>query len=100
MIVQHATIPIDPEEREAAIETLTELGEASRAEPGVVEYRVVADIDDENTVRVIEQYEDDAAVDAHMTSDHFEAFQGELPAFAGGEVELVRFDVAETTQLM
>ncbi|MFC7176151.1 putative quinol monooxygenase [Halosegnis marinus] len=100
MIVQHATIPIDPESRDAAVEALTELGEASRAEEGVVEYRVTTDIDDENTVRIVEQYEDDAAVDAHMTSDHFEAFQEELPAFVGGDVELVRFDVAETTQLM
>lgn len=99
VIVQHATIPIDPDSRETAMEALSALGEASRAEPGVVEYRVTTDIDDD-TVRIIEQYEDDDAVDAHMSSDHFAAFQEELPGFVGGEVELVRFDVAETTQLM
>ena len=100
MILQYAIIPVDPDSREAAIEALTELGEQSRAEEGVVDYRVTTDVDDEHTVRIVEQYEDEAAVEAHMTSDHFEAFQGKLPGFAGGEVELYKYEVSDSTQLM
>lgn len=99
-IVQYAIIPIDPDARDEAIEALTELGEASRAEDGVVDYRVTTDVDDENTARIIEEYEDDAAVEAHMNSDHFGAFQSKVPEFAGGPVELYKYDVGEKTQLM
>lgn len=100
MIVQYAVIPIRPDAREEAIDALSELGEASRAEDGVVEYRVTTDIDDEHTVRIFEVYEDQDAVDAHMTSDHFEAFQAQVPDFAGGEVTLMKYDVSDATQLM
>ena len=100
MIVLNATIPVDPDSREQAVEAATDLAQASRAEDGVVDYRVTADLEDENVIRIFEQYEDDDAVNAHMESDHFLAFQGQVPEFAGGEVELYRFDVSETTQMM
>ena len=99
-IVQYAIIPIDPDEHDAAIEALTELGEASREEDGVVDYRVTTDVDDENTVRIIEEYEDEDAVNAHMTSEHFEAFQAKVGGFAGGPVELYKYEVSEKSQLM
>ncbi|MFC5971124.1 putative quinol monooxygenase [Halomarina salina] len=100
MILQYAVIPIDPDSRDEAIEALTELGEQSRAESGVVDYRVTSDVDDEHTVRIVEQYEDEEAVEAHMTSDHFGTFQERLPSFAGGDVELYKYEVSDSTQLM
>lgn len=99
-IVQYAIIPVDPESREEAIEALTDLGEQSRAESGVVDYRVTTDVDDEHTVRIFEEYEDADAVDAHMNSDHFQAFQSKVPEFAAGAVELYKYDVEGKTQLM
>lgn len=99
MIVMHASIPIDPDSREEAVAAATELAEASRAEDGVVDYRVTEDLE-ADVIRVFEQYEDEEAVNSHMESDHFTAFQGKVPGFVGGEVELHRFDVESTTQLM
>lgn len=58
LIVMHATLPIDADEREAALELVTDLAERSRAENGVVDYRVTTDVEDETVVRVDEQYED------------------------------------------
>lgn len=100
MIVLNATVPVDPDSRERAVDAATELARASREEAGVVDYRVAADVEDENVLRIFEQYEDDDAVDAHMASDHFRAFQEQVPEFAGGEVELHRFDVAEKSRMM
>jgi quinol monooxygenase YgiN len=100
MIVMHATIPIDPDEREAALELVRDLAEASRAESGVVDYRVATDAEDPNTIRVFEQYEDDDAVDAHMGSDHFQSFQAEIAAHLAGDPTLYRFEVDEKTQVM
>ena len=99
-IVQYAVIPIDPDARDEAIESLTELGEASREEEGVVDYRVTTDVGEENTVRIFEEYEDEDAVNAHMTSEHFGAFQGKVGGFAGGPVELYKYEVGEKSQLM
>jgi quinol monooxygenase YgiN len=101
MIIQYAVIPVDPEQRDAAIEAATELARTTREEEsGVIDYRVAADVEDGNVLRIVEQYEDRAAVDAHMGSEHFEAFQGELPEFVDGDVELHLFEVSEHEQLM
>ena len=100
MIVMHATVPVDPESREEALDLARELAEASREEDGVVDYRVATDAEDPNLVRVFEQYEDEEAVDAHMSSDHFESFQAEIAAHLAGEPTLYRFDVDSKSQLM
>jgi len=100
MIVMLAEMPIAPDSREAALELFEELAEASRAEAGVVDYRVTTDVEAPTTVRVIEQYEDAAAVDAHMASDHFESFQAAIAPHLAGEPELYRYEVASETRVM
>ena len=100
MIVMHASLPVQPDTREEALDLVTDLAEQSRAEDGVVNYRVTTDAEEPNTVRIFEQYEDDDAVDAHMSSDHFQAFQGEIVNHLAGEPTLLRFDVESSTQLM
>lgn len=100
MIVMHATMPVDPDSREDALDLARDLAEASREEDGVIDYRVATDAEDPNTVRVFEQYEDDAAVEAHMNSDHFQSFQADIAAHLAGEPTLYRFDVESKTQVM
>ncbi|WP_255151260.1 putative quinol monooxygenase [Halorarius halobius] len=100
MIVLTAEIPVDPDSREQAIDAATDLAQASREEAGVIDYRVTTDLEDENVVRIIEQYEDADALNAHMDSDHYNAFESEVPSFAAGAPELYRFDVSEKSQLM
>jgi quinol monooxygenase YgiN len=100
MIVMHAEMAIASDSREAALDLLEELAEQSRAEDGVVDYRVTTDVESPNTVRVVEEYEDADAVDAHMSSDHFESFQADIAAHLAGEPELYRFDVDSKTRVM
>ncbi|WP_254839045.1 putative quinol monooxygenase [Natronomonas marina] len=100
MIVMHAEMPIASDSREAALDLLEELAEQSRAEDGVVDYCVTTDVESPNTVRVVEEYEDADAVDAHMSSDHFESFQADIAAHLAGEPELYRFDVDSKTRVM
>jgi len=100
MIVMHATVPVDPEHREEAIELASELAATSREEDGVVDYRVGVDIDDGNTLRFFEQYEGEDAVDSHMNSDHFQSFQAEAAELMAGEPTLVQFEVDSATDLM
>jgi quinol monooxygenase YgiN len=100
MIVLNASIPIDPDSRETAVEAASELAQRSREEDGVIDYRVALDIEDDATLRVFEQYEDEDALNAHMNSDHYGSFESQVPEFATGAPELYRFDVSEKTQLM
>jgi quinol monooxygenase YgiN len=99
MIVIHATFPIDPDSRERALELIRPLAEQSRAEDGVVDYRVAADVDDPNLLRFFEQYEDEAALEAHQETDHFGEFEAALPELLDGEPEVTQFDVDSATEL-
>ncbi len=53
---------------------LHELAKASSAEPGCVSYNTHFVEDDADTVVIYEQYRDEAALDAHRASAHFERF--------------------------
>lgn len=99
MIVLHAAFPVDPDRREEAIDHARELAEQSRAEDGNIEYRVTTDLDEPNTIRVFEQYEDEAAFGAHAESDHFAAFEEALPDLLAGEPTVTRFDVESTSDV-
>ena len=99
MIVIHATFPVDPDERERAVEHMQKLAEHSREEDGILEYEVAADIDDENLFRFTEQYEDEAAFGAHSQTDHFGEFAELLPEFLAGEPEVMRYDVESASEI-
>lgn len=98
MIVLHATFPIDPEHREDALNLADHLVEESNREDGVVDYRAAVDVQDENRIRFFEQYEDEAAVEAHEDSDHFQRFEEALPELLAGEPEVLRFEVSDVAE--
>lgn len=98
MIVLHATFPIDPERREDALDLADHLVEESNREDGVVDYRAAVDVQDENRIRFFEQYEDEAAVEAHENSDHFQRFEEALPELLAGEPEVLRFEVSDVAE--
>ena len=100
MIVLQATIPVATDHREEMIEAAIELAEQSRAEDGTIDYRVTTDIEEPSVFRVFEQYEDEAAMNAHLESDHYERFQNRIGEWIDGEVDLIRYDVDSTSQMM
>jgi quinol monooxygenase YgiN len=59
------------EDRADVVETLRVLAEASRKEPGCVNYIPHHVEDDPDTVLIYEQYRDASALAAHRASDHF-----------------------------
>lgn len=58
--------------REEFIATARELVENSRAEAGNISYHLYEDIDDPNILTFIEEWKDQAAVDVHADSEHFQ----------------------------
>lgn len=100
MYVIRATVPLDPDEREAGIAAAAELARNCREhEPGVVDYRVAVDVDDETLLRFFELYEDEAAVAAHGEADHYLGFKERMPTFVDGDIDAVRYEVADVTEL-
>ena len=99
MIVLHATVPIKAEYREDALDMIADLVEASRAEDGMIDYRATTDVEEPNTVRFFEQYEDEDALEAHLETDHYGAFEAALADWLGGEPHVLKFDVSEASEL-
>jgi quinol monooxygenase YgiN len=60
------------EERAEIAETLRQLAEASRQEPGCISYIPHQVEDDPDTIVIYEQYEDAKSLAAHRASDHFQ----------------------------
>ena len=57
---------------------------ATRAEPGCARYAYAVDLIDSDRLHVIEEWADEASVDAHMASPHMAEF---MTAFAAAKVE-------------
>jgi quinol monooxygenase YgiN len=99
MLAIDAEIPVDPAERERAIEMTVALAKKSRAEDGVIDYRVSIDVDDPNVIRILEQYEDEETFKTHMQAKHTQDFMAELPDLVAGEVEADRLEVESRGEL-
>ncbi len=78
-----------PEDRRNVAEMLRELTLASRTEPGCATYVAHTVESDPDTVLIYEQYRDEAALEAHRATAHFEQFatQGLYPLMAERSVE-------------
>ncbi len=62
---------LKPECREAAFELLKELIAATRKEPGNISYQYCLDVKDPDFCAMIECWETEEALQAHLKSEHF-----------------------------
>lgn len=99
MIVLHVSLPVDPARRDEAIDLIADLVEQSNREEGTIDYRAAVDIQDENTIRIFEQYEDEAALEAHTNTDHYQRFQEQISDLLAGEPDAVEFAVGDAREL-
>ena len=76
------------------------MSEASEAEDGCVDYRFAADLSDPLVVYVIEEWADQASLDAHLAAPHFAQFAATLGDWLDGAPELVRYEVASQGPLL
>ena len=99
MIVVTATLPIDPEKRADALERISDLVEHCQDDDGTLEYRAATDVDDPNLIRFFECYEDEAALEAHTQTEHYQAFSAALPELLAGKPEITRYEVESATDV-
>ena len=80
MIVVVGKVVTDSERRAELIRVGETVAAASRAEAGCIDYRLYASTEDENAFVFVEEWEDDAALQAHFATAHVATFmQGVMP---------------------
>ena len=101
MIIISGSLRINPEARQVAIDAGSEMMAATRSEPGNRVYSFAFSFDDPALVRVYEEWDDQASLDAHMSSAHMAAFAGKFASFiAPGGDGLNHHEVASTKKFM
>ncbi|MFB5676471.1 putative quinol monooxygenase [Paenibacillus terreus] len=79
MIIIHANLNVLPEKREAFLKLTEELVKASQAEEGNQRYTLMQDVNDPNKFTMVEEWKDQAAVDFHNQTTHFQSFVAAAP---------------------
>ncbi len=99
MLIIHATMQLDSDRRDEALDVIADLAAASRKEPGIIDYNIAEDIESRGTLRFVERYEDRDALAAHQETDHYQAFDGRRDELLEGDADVTLFDVADATEL-
>ena len=100
MIIVSGTIVIDPEKVPRALELTLPLMAATRAEPGNLSYGFYAHLDDPGRYQLYEEWEDEAALDAHSASEHLATFFAAIGELDVSHVELYRHEVTSRVRSM
>jgi quinol monooxygenase YgiN len=99
MIVICGTVPIDVTKKEAALAAMKKMSEASEAEEGCLSYRFYVNPWDVSQVLIFEEWEDDAALQAHFQTPHMAEFNQQIPKYVTGEMAIKRYEVSEVSDL-
>jgi (4S)-4-hydroxy-5-phosphonooxypentane-2,3-dione isomerase len=74
MFIQSVHYTVAPEDADRAVAILRDLRAASRAEPGVIAFEVAQSSENPNEFALYEEYQDEAAREAHAKTEHFATF--------------------------
>ena len=99
MIIVAGHLTIDPAQRDAALAAIAAGVAATRDEEGNVDYRFSPDLDDPNRFNLIECWESEEAMNAHMATAHLAEFMTAIGPCLGGSAEIIRYDVASSSPL-
>lgn len=94
MIIIHAFFKIDPDQREEFLEQARKVALPSQAEEGNISYQFYEDPDQANDFVFLEKWKDQAAIQTHEETSHFQTFKTELPRFL---VEPLHVELFEAT---
>lgn len=75
LLIVHVDIAVKPGQTEHFLAASEANAVASRAEPGVVRFDVLADRDDPGHLVLVEIYRDDAAAAAHKDTAHYQTWR-------------------------
>jgi quinol monooxygenase YgiN len=99
MIMITLKAKLNAEHRDAAIVAAKAMSAHSLSEPGCIDYRFWQSVDDPSSFLLLEQWEDQAALDAHMAAPQLAEFAAALgPALDGG-MDALKHEIASSAPL-
>jgi quinol monooxygenase YgiN len=99
MIVVTGHIDFDPARRREFLAALEPLTKRSLADPGCVQYTISADLDDPGRVHVVEQWESDVLMRAHMAAPHSAEFVKAMQPIGVRGVKVTKHEVSTSQPL-
>ena len=94
MIVIAGTLRIPTDKLQEALPHFEKVITASRAEPGCMLYSFSYDALEPGLIRVFEIYRDQAAVESHRASAHFQAWRASNPGLGVGDRDITVYQVS------
>ena len=99
MLIVAGEIEIDPARREDAIAAAREMMAATRQEAGCVQYAFSADLAEPGRFRIFEEWESQAALDAHFATPHMAAFQARVAGLGVRGMRIQKYEIARAGPL-
>ena len=94
MVVIAGTITLDPDKRGAAIAAATEMMQATRKEPGCHSYTMSADLEDPGRFQIFEEWDSQAALDAHFATPHMASFQAAVGGLGIRDMQVQKYEIS------
>lgn len=85
-----AVLVATPGRRDDLRAALTGLVAPTRREPGCRDYRLFELADEPGTFQMHEQFDDEAALEAHRATPHFQDFAKRTPELLGKPLQLIK----------
>ena len=85
MLMYTGKFAIEPSEREAFLEFARGMVAIERSTPGCLSFDIYEDIGAANTFLLVEQWEDEASLEAHTETDEYAEYDDTLNSFVTGE---------------
>lgn len=92
MIALQAYMQVKPEFRDEFLEKVQPLIQGSRAEKGNISYALFEEAENSNHFVMLEEWEDQEAIDIHSQAPHFVEFIGNAEKLLAAPLSLKRFD--------
>lgn len=95
MLVLHAFIKVDPDQREEFLGHARNVMKGSKVEEGCNSYHLYEDTLEPNTFVMVEEWKDAAALEFHFGTEHYKAFKEATGGMIVEPPRLVKYEVAE-----
>jgi quinol monooxygenase YgiN len=93
MLVLHAHIKVNPNQREVYLGHARNVMEGSKAEEGNISYHFYEDILDKNQFVVVEEWQDSDALQFHFGTEHYKAFKEATNGMLAEPPRLVKYEI-------
>ncbi len=100
MLIVSGSLTFDPSDRDAAVELIAAVTEATRAEEGNLSYGMYEDTQESGSFRIYEEWADDDALALHMTLPHMAEFLGAAGGLNILGMSIFSHEVTNSTKVM